>query len=130
VERRAVNPWTWQDPFFFSQAVEVSGWTSVLVCAGQTAIGADGSPPSGDLPEQLGLALDNLETVLREAGYSLGDVVRLTVYTTDMAGFLEHSGILMARLEAADCRPASTWLGVAALAFPELMVELEATAVR
>ena len=35
-----------------------------------------------------------------------------------------------ARLAAAGCRPGMTWLGVSRLAFPELMIEIEATAVR
>lgn len=49
-----------------------------MVCAGQTSVDADGGPlHEGDMAAQVGQALDNLETVLREAGYELSDVIRL-----------------------------------------------------
>ena len=74
-------------------------------------------------------AFDNLETVLNDAGLKLSDVVRLNYYTTDADSFMgaaEVAGICMGK---AGCRPASTLLGVARLAFPELLIEIEATAV-
>lgn len=127
----AINPWTWQDGFGFSQAVLVTGGERTLVCAGQTAMSPDGEPVhAGDMAAQLALALDNLETVLGHADLSLSDVVRLNIYTTDVDLLLRHHDVLRARLGEADCRPASTLLGVARLAFPELLVELEATAQR
>jgi enamine deaminase RidA (YjgF/YER057c/UK114 family) len=130
VERRIINPWTWQDQYGFVQASEVSGARRVLYCAGQTACDANGAPMHpGDMRAQINLALDNLETVLREAGLDLSNVVRLNYYTTDVDGFLEAGEILGKRLADAGCRPASTLLGVARLAFPEFLVELEATAV-
>jgi enamine deaminase RidA (YjgF/YER057c/UK114 family) len=78
---------------------------------------------------QLIQALDNLETVLQHSGFKLGDVVRLNVHTTDMDKTLESYGALVERLSAAGCRPASMLLGVSRLAFPDLLVEIEATAV-
>jgi enamine deaminase RidA (YjgF/YER057c/UK114 family) len=77
---------------------------------------------------QVGLALENLEAVLAGADMTIADVVRLNIYCTDVDEFLRSSGVLDARLGAAGVRPPSTLLGVARLAFPELMVELEATA--
>jgi len=77
---------------------------------------------------RVGQTLDNLETVLSQAGLALGDVVRLNYYTTDIQAFFGASDLLAERLQAAGCRPASTLLGVAALAFPEFMIEIEATA--
>ncbi len=44
VERRAVNPWTWQDQFGFVQANEVKGIERISICSGQTAMSADGQP--------------------------------------------------------------------------------------
>jgi enamine deaminase RidA (YjgF/YER057c/UK114 family) len=79
---------------------------------------------------QLGQALDNLERVLHEAGYTLAHVVRLDYYTTDVDRFFQHYEAVTSRLGAAGCRVSSTLLGVTRLAFPELLVELEATAVR
>ena len=40
MEQRKVNPWTWQDEYGFSQAIEVTGAERVLYCAGQTSTGA------------------------------------------------------------------------------------------
>jgi enamine deaminase RidA (YjgF/YER057c/UK114 family) len=128
--RRVINPWTWQDQFGFVQALEVTGSERALFCAGQTSSDADGNPVhAGDMRAQLGQALDNLETVLREAGFELSQVVRLNTYTTDVDAFLEASEMVTARLAEAGCRPSATLLGVARLAFPEFLVELEATAV-
>jgi enamine deaminase RidA (YjgF/YER057c/UK114 family) len=126
-DTRNINPWTWQDQFGFSQAVEVSGGQRVVYCAGQTSVDADGKPVhEGDMGAQAQLALDNLEQVLSEAGLSLSDVVRLTYYTTDVDAFIGSLGAVTQRLGT---RPASTLLGVARLARPELLVEIEATAV-
>ena len=55
--------------------------------------------------------------------------MRLNYYTTDGDRFLESYDVIVTRLQAAGCRPASTLLGVARLAFPDLLVEIEATAV-
>jgi enamine deaminase RidA (YjgF/YER057c/UK114 family) len=73
-------------------------------------------------------ALDNLETVVREAGYSLSDVVRLNTYVTDVDAYFEARPAIQERLERAGCRYAATLLGVARLARPQLLIELEATA--
>ena len=128
--RRVINPWTWQDQYGFAHAIEVAGSERALFCAGQTSSDADGNPVhAGDMRAQLGQALDNLETVLREAGFELSHVVRLNTYTTDVDAFLEASEGTAARLAEAGCRPSATLLGVARLAFPEFLVELEATAV-
>jgi enamine deaminase RidA (YjgF/YER057c/UK114 family) len=129
-ERTTVNPWEWSKAFGFNQGELVEGGAKVLFCAGQTAVDANGAPQHvGDMAGQLGLALDNLETVLRDAGMTLANVVRLNVYTTDVDGFVEHSGVVTERGAAAGIAQVSTLLGVARLAFPELLVELEATAV-
>jgi enamine deaminase RidA (YjgF/YER057c/UK114 family) len=129
VERRIVNPWTWQDAFGYVQANELRHIERVLVCAGQTSVDADGRPVHpGDMAAQLGQALDNLETVLRQAGFTLADVVRLNYYTTDVDACLGALGTVGPRLGAAGCRAAGTLLGVTRLAFPELLIELEATA--
>ena len=131
MEKRIINPWTWQDNFGFVQANEVTGVRRELICSGQTSVDAECNPMHvGDMAAQIGQALDNLETVLGQAGFKLSDVVRLNYYTTDVDGFIEAlGGQVISRLESSGCRAASTLLGVARLAFPELLVEIEATAV-
>jgi enamine deaminase RidA (YjgF/YER057c/UK114 family) len=130
MERRIVNPWTWQDAWGYVQANEITGARRVLVCAGQLATDADGHLlHDGDMRGQIGQTLDNLETVLKAAGFGFGDLVRLNYYTTDVDAFMEAMAEFGGRLAAANCRPASTLLGVSRLVFPGQLVEMEATAV-
>ena len=129
MERRVINPWTWQEQYGFVQATEIQGMQRMLICSGQTALNAEGHPVhAGDMRGQLTQALDNLEAVLQAAGFTLADVVRLNVYTTDMDGFFEAADVLGGRM-GAGAGYAATYLGVTRLAFPELLIELEATAV-
>ena len=129
-QRRVINPWGWQDEFGFVQANEVSNVQRVLICAGQAAIDAEGKPlHPGDMRAQFIEALDNLETVLREADFTLSDVMRLNYYTTDVDQFFGVYDILTSRLAEAGCRPATMLVGVARLAYPEMLIEIEATAV-
>ena len=130
IERTAVNPATWSVEMGFNQGEVVSGHTRTLYCSGQTATSDEGKPQhAGDMAAQLALSLENLEAVLGEAGMSLADLVRLNVYTTDVDLLFQHYGVLAARLGAARVAPATTMLGVTRLAIPDLMVELEGTAV-
>jgi len=129
MERRVINPWSWQDAFGFVQANEVSGAKRTVICAGQTSVDASGAPQHpGDMAAQIRQALDNVETVLRHAGLELSNVVRLNYYTTDVDRFREAAPGGLRRLAEAGCRPASTLLGVARLFHPAILVEIEATA--
>jgi enamine deaminase RidA (YjgF/YER057c/UK114 family) len=126
----SINPWRWQDAFGFVQANDIGDARRVILCAGQFSGDSEGRPLyPGDMRAQIIQALDNLEAVLREAGVTLASVVRLNYYTTDIDRFLAANDVLARRLADARCRPASTLLGVARLAFPELLIEIEATAV-
>ncbi len=130
VERTAVNPVTWSAELGFNQGELVLGHTRTLYCSGQTAMSGDGRPVhDGDMAAQLALSLDNLEAVLGEADMSLANLVRLNVYTTDVDLLFPHYGVLASRLAAAGVAPTTTMLGVARLAIPGQMVELEGTAV-
>ena len=130
MERTAVNPWQWSMNFGFNQGELIEGASRTLFCSGQTSVDADSAPQHpGDMAAQLSLALDNLEAVLRDAGMGLGNLVRLNFYTTDVDAYLASSAVLGQRLGAAGVMPTGTLLGVARLAFPELMVEIEGTAV-
>jgi enamine deaminase RidA (YjgF/YER057c/UK114 family) len=131
MEQRKINPWKWQDQYGFSQAVEVTNGSRVLYCAGQASVDDTGKPlHPGDMRKQLEQAFGNLETVLQASGYSLANVVRLNYYATDVDAFLSASDIVGARLGAARSQPPGTLLGVTKLAFPGLMIEIEATAVK
>jgi enamine deaminase RidA (YjgF/YER057c/UK114 family) len=131
MEQRKINPWKWQDQFAFSQGIEVTNPSRVLYCAGQASVDENGKPVhAGDMRKQIEQAFHNLETVLKASGFGLANVVRLNYYTTDVDAFLGASDIVGRRLGAAASQPSGTLLGVARLAFPGLMIEIEATAVK
>jgi enamine deaminase RidA (YjgF/YER057c/UK114 family) len=130
MEKTAVNPGNWQDNLSFSQAVEVTGHSKTLYCAGQASISEDGQPlHAGDMQAQLTLALANLEAVLAKGGYDWANIVRLLIYTLDIDGLMPHYSLLEAKLANTIPKPIITILGVQRLVFPELLVEIEATAV-
>jgi enamine deaminase RidA (YjgF/YER057c/UK114 family) len=129
MEQRKINPWKWQDAYGFSQAIEVSNASRVLYCAGQASVDDEGNPVHvGDMRGQVEQAFRNLESVLKASGAGLANIVRLNYYTTDVDAFMAASDVIGSRLAAAGCQPSGTLLGVTKLAFPGLMVEIEATA--
>lgn len=129
MQRTAVNPWDWSLKLGYNQAELIEGPLRQLICAGQTSVDAEGIPRhDGDMRSQIGLALDNLETVLATAGMGLGNVVRLTVYTTDVETALSNFDLMGMRFGPVGCAPPMTLLGVSRLAMPELLFEIEATA--
>lgn len=131
MERQIINPWTWQDPLGFVQGNKISGASRMLLCAGQVPVDANGQVVhAGDMRGQLEKVIDNLETVLKAAGFSLSDVMRMTIYTTRVDDFIANRPGMMERMARGGTRYASTLIGVARLARPEFMVEIEATAIQ
>ena len=128
MQRTPINPWSWSIKLGFDQAQLIERHQRQLVCSGQDAVDADGNPQHpGDMAAQLGLALDNLEAVLAAADMTLANIVRLTVYSTDVGEYLKHSESVNDRFGSS--RYATTVLGVVQLPAPQLLVMLEATAV-
>lgn len=129
MQRTPVNPWDWSLNLGYNQAERIEGVTRQVICAGQTAVDANGAPQHpGDMRGQIGLALDNLEAVLTEAGMGLANVIRLGVYVTDVDQALKNFDLLGMRFGPLNCAPPMTLLGVTRLAIPSLMFEIEATA--
>lgn len=130
MERREVNPTDWLLGFNINQGVEVTGAQRTLYLSGQTSNGPDGaSLHTGDLVAQFRQAWSNLKDALAEAGMDATHIVRLNMYTTDVPAFMASAEDLVPIFAGDGCRPVSTLLGVATLFEPELMIELEATAV-
>ena len=126
--RTPINPWPWSIELGFDQAELIEAPRRLLVCSGQDAVDAGGTPRHpGDMAAQLELALDNLEAIVAAAGMTLADVVRLNAYTTDIDELFKLFPRIADRF-GADNRYATTVLGVAQLP-AQLMVMLEATAV-
>jgi enamine deaminase RidA (YjgF/YER057c/UK114 family) len=125
-----INPWEWSKAFGFSQAVKLTEPRELLVCSGQTGVGPDGSvPDSADMGDQVRVALDNVVTVLSAAGMTPANIVKSTIFTTDVDACIAVLGAESQRILGSSL-PASTLIGVSRLAFPELKVEIEVTAAR
>lgn len=129
MQRTAVNPWSWSIQLGFDQAQLVEGHRRELVVSGQDAVDANGNAQHpGDMAAQLTLALDNLEAVLAGADMTVANVVRLNFYTTDVDTLFQLFPTVNERFAHTGVRFATTVLGVARLAAPDLLVVLEATA--
>jgi 2-iminobutanoate/2-iminopropanoate deaminase len=95
----------------YAHAVRADG---LLFCSGQIPL----DPRTGDLvgdtvAEQTGRCLENLAAVCHAAGATLGDAIRLTIYTTDMSSFGAINEVYESFFEADP--PARVAIGVAAL---------------
>ena len=85
---------------------------------------------AGDLAAQARQALANLKDVLASQGCTPADLVRIRTYVVDHTP--EKLGPVAGELMAfyGDATPAAnTWIGVQALALPDFLIEIEATAV-
>jgi enamine deaminase RidA (YjgF/YER057c/UK114 family) len=114
----------------FSQVVVAAG-TRTIYTAGQVSIDEDGrSVGPGDLAAQTAQAMRNVGLALAAAGAGFADVVKITTYVVNYRP--EQRAIISqarAPFFAGGPPPASTLIGVAALALPEWLVEIEAVAV-
>ena len=114
----------------FSQAVVTSGRRTLYV-SGQTAWDSHKQLIGGtDLAAQARQAFANLQAVVEAAGGTLADVVSVRVYVVDYRPEKAAAvGSAFRHFFSGEAKPPSTWVGVAALADPGLLVEVEATAV-
>lgn len=114
------------EPFALSQAIAVDSWIFV---SGQAAMDEQGALVGGQgFVAQARAAFANLQAVLEAAQSSLDDVVKVTLFMTDMGYFPEV--IALRREFFKPPYPADSIVEVKALALPELMFEIEAIAVR
>ena len=117
-------------PYGFSQVVVASGKKLVFI-SGQTAWDARKNIVGGDsVLEQARQAFRNLETAIEAAGGTLKDIVALRIYIVNyQAESATAVGTALREFFSRENPPASTWIGVSALAVPEFLIEIEATAV-
>jgi|SRR3989475_5745563 len=125
-ERQLISSGSPYEPLIgFSRAVRVG---DTVYVSGTVAWGEDGKlAGAGDVYAQARQAIRNIEKALAEAGASLSDVVRTRIFVTEISRLDDAA---RAHAEAfGQIRPASTMLQVAALADPQMLVEIEAVAV-
>ena len=130
--KERVNPKTLYSslPHGFSQIVVASGRKTVFI-SGQTAWDAQKRIVGGvSLLEQARQALRNVQEAVQAAGGTLTDVVALRIYIVNYrAESAEAVGSALREFFSQANAPASTWVGVSALAVPDFLIEIEATAV-
>ncbi|PRX56232.1 enamine deaminase RidA (YjgF/YER057c/UK114 family) [Flagellimonas meridianipacifica] len=129
MERKEINPWTWQDERHYAQAIEVKNPERTLYISGQTAIDANGISSTADFKSQLLLSIANLEEVLVKAGYKNTDITRITLYTTSFDELGQNFGTIQEWIVSNNIRTAITVVEVSKL-FETTVVELEATAAK
>lgn len=128
-----MNPEGLPKPDMYRQMSVATG-SRLVFLAGQVARDADGNPVGpGDLAAQVEQAYRNIGTALASVGGSFDDVAKLTVYVVDwtpdkLAALGEGVGRAAAAMGVDPVKPI-TLLSVAGLGEPDLLVEVEATAV-
>jgi enamine deaminase RidA (YjgF/YER057c/UK114 family) len=118
--------WAWDDRLPFVQGKQVG---NLVYVSGQVALDRDGKlVGEGDIRAQTRQALENVKTILAAAGLGPGDIVKLNSYITE-AGLYRDFSDERSKIFGSH-RPASTVVAVSGLAFPGLMVEIEAIALK
>lgn len=127
-----IQPPGWVAPKGYSNGMLVTGGGSMLFIAGQVAWDAQQQlVGEGDFVRQFTQALENVASVLREAGGLPEHIVRMTLYLTDCGTYLEHQKEVGAVYRSIMGKhfPAMSAVQVAALMEPGALLEIEATAV-
>lgn len=123
---RIIDPgWSWDDKLPLAQAKQIG---NTIYVSGQVAFNAQGKlVGKGNMKTQTRQVFRNIKAVLRAAGAKMEHVVKINTYITDADKFMD---MLEARGDIfGDNPPASTAVVVAGLAFPGLLIEVEAIAV-
>ncbi|WP_347159687.1 RidA family protein [Pontibacter chitinilyticus] len=114
----------WEEEVGYSRAVRIGHTIEV---AGTTATDGDEIIGRGDLYAQAKHALQKIEHALQQAGASLQDVIRTRIFVTDISRWQEvaraHGEVFR------HIKPVTTLVQVQALIHPDLLVEIEASAI-
>lgn len=112
------------EPFFLSQGFKVD---NLIFLSGQAAIDQQGNIiGKGDFDAQVEQTFKNVCQLLEEAGSSLEQIFKVTIYLTDMANFPKILELRQHWFKKP--YPADTIVEVSSLALPELMFEIDITA--
>ena len=127
--KAALNPAAVAAPLkpYYSNCVR-SEAGPLLWISGQVALDRDGRlVGEGDLRAQAVQVLENIKAILADSGAGMEDIVKVTVYVTDIRAFHDIADIRERYFPKNG--PASVICEVSALAWPEFMIEIEAVAV-
>ena len=115
---------TWEATVGYSRAVRVG---NVIEVSGTTAMEGDRVVGDGDVAQQTRFILGKIESALKDLGGSMDDVVRTKMYVTDIEHW-ESIGAVHGEFFG-EIRPAATMVEVSNLIRPELLIEIEASAI-
>lgn len=115
----------WEDIVGYSRAVQVG---NTLEVTGTVAADENGVVGKGDMYAQTKFALQKIEKVVLEAGFSMSDIVRTRLFVTDITKW-EEAGKAHAEFFSV-IKPCTTLLEVSKLIEPDYLIEIEATAIR
>lgn len=110
-------------PFLLSQAIKFG---NLLFVSGQAGAGDDGKIVDGDFRAQGEQAFANLKRALVAGGSGLQDVIKVTIFVTDMGNF--EQVVALRRQFFTAPYPADTIAEIKALYDPAAMIEIEAIA--
>lgn len=114
----------WEENVGYSRAVKVG---NIIEVAGTTAVQNGRVVGHGSPYEQSRFIFQIIENTLEKAGCSMGNVVRTRIFTTDISKW-EEIGRAHAEFFK-NIRPAATMVEVKSLINPDLLVEIEVSAV-
>jgi len=115
----------WEELVGYSRAVRIG---NIIEVAGTTAVDEHGQVVGpGDAGEQTKFILSKIERALTSAGATLKDVVRTRMFVTNIADWEKIGNVH--GLYFKDIKPAATMVEVKSLISPELLVEIEVTAI-
>ncbi|WP_242927951.1 RidA family protein [Pontibacter vulgaris] len=114
----------WEDKVGYSRAVRVG---NIIEVAGTTATNGSQITGKGSVYEQAKYSLQKIEHALQQVGATLQDVVRTRMFVTDISRW-EEAGKAHGEFFKS-IKPATTMVEVQALIHPDLLVEIEATAI-
>ena len=115
----------WEESFGYSRAVQIG---NAIEVSGTTASEDDKVIGIGDVTLQTEYIIKKIENTLVEAGFSLKDVVRTRIFMTDISHWEEVAKVHSYLFE--DVMPACTLVEVSNLIHPDLLIEIEATAIK
>ena len=130
---KTVTPKSFGAPLGMYSHGMVAPGGEIVVVAGQVGMGQGGQVAGGDVVAQTKQALANVRAVVEAAGCAMRDVVRLQTFLThaeDIPGFMKARAEVFPGYFPDGAYPPNTLLIVSRLVKPELLVEIEAMAVK
>ena len=129
--QRYINPDAVSKPGAYTHVVEATG-NRIVFISGQVALDKNGNVVgAGDLAKQAEQVFQNLQACLASVGATFADVTKMTTFIVGYQAARDRAvlGAVRQKYLPASNPPASTLVGVQALATPDIMIEIEATAV-